>query len=998
VYANDTYGNLGQDEVWFTVDTSLPLVSFVQPTPADNSYLNQTQVVINITASHSSFNIDSCQLEWNGVNYTMNMVGSGKQVTCYYQLSGLTDGQYSYMAYANASGRIGSTGSRTLTIDTVAPTISISSPANQTYSNQTVWLNVTADEPASWSYSLNSGSEVAFNPNLTIDAVEGQNHLVVYARDKAGNRGSAEVWFTVDTTPPTISNVNAVPGTTSALITWDTDEPADSRVEYGTSQSLGLIASDPAMVTAHQINLTGLQANTTYYYNVTSCDQVGNCRTEGPFNFTTQEEPDTVQPVVTLLSPVNGGILGSPNVTVKFTATDDKASTLVCQVYSNTSGAWKADGTVTLANGSVESYDYIGLPDGSYIWNVECTDGSNSAWAPSNWTFTISTAVPPAYGVDVWTVPTDQSVDLLNRPAVYQVKINNTGDVSNTFTITVDGDGAEASLNRTSITLNPGEIGTVELQVNSNNPGTFNINVSVTGTDAFDWVIAQTNLTTADTGWIYNSWIDGVYYDNQSTGIFENINDSQINDSEIRASAGSDFDQDIRITDSEIDNTTVENSWLDNVSASNSVINNSILTNCIVINATVKGIIASDCYLANGIYDPPAPTNNLTGSNLDNDSYTYESNATYSNVTLSNITYSNVDHSTVHNSTISWSNISWSEICDSTISNSEIQNSAIAGSEINDSQILDSNVNDSNLEASRVENSTLTNVNAMNSTVINSSLSGVTLTDAWVENGELINGTMCGDGWCINGDNSSEPVPVTETPSLSLSASPTSGYSPLTVSFTAEIDDPAGIFNLSAATFEWQYGDGSSNTTQEPNSSHTYGSTGSFTAKVTATDGVTTLWDEVSISVRRRTVGGGGYYYGGGLYIRTVTRNATNQTNVTAQSNVTQPTPQPAPQPSRPSQPSVSVGPVCGDGVCEAGEDCPQDCQQPPAAPGLIGLIIGSPAGLAGIGGFLVGLFAVFGGAKLRRKLKERKAVKAFQARESRRLREARAVKRKARR
>ncbi len=44
-----------------------------------------------------------------------------------------------------------------------------------------------------------------------------------------------------DVTPPVISNVAAAPGAggTTAEITWDTDEPANSLVSYGTSPALG---------------------------------------------------------------------------------------------------------------------------------------------------------------------------------------------------------------------------------------------------------------------------------------------------------------------------------------------------------------------------------------------------------------------------------------------------------------------------------------------------------------------------------------------------------------------------------------------------------------------------------------------------------------------------------------------------------------------------------------------------------------------------------------
>ena len=84
-----------------------------------------------------------------------------------------------------------------------------------------------------------------------------------------------------DTTPPAISAL-AVSGITanSATITWTTSEPADTQVEYGTTASYGLTtALNPALVTSHSQQLTGLQANTLYHYRVRSRDAAGNLST-----------------------------------------------------------------------------------------------------------------------------------------------------------------------------------------------------------------------------------------------------------------------------------------------------------------------------------------------------------------------------------------------------------------------------------------------------------------------------------------------------------------------------------------------------------------------------------------------------------------------------------------------------------------------------------------------------------------------------------------------
>jgi hypothetical protein len=80
-----------------------------------------------------------------------------------------------------------------------------------------------------------------------------------------------------DTVAPAISNVTAVASILSATITWATNEAADSVVEYGTSPGLlNQTVSSSAFVNSHSMQLTGLTANTTYYYRVRSADISGN--------------------------------------------------------------------------------------------------------------------------------------------------------------------------------------------------------------------------------------------------------------------------------------------------------------------------------------------------------------------------------------------------------------------------------------------------------------------------------------------------------------------------------------------------------------------------------------------------------------------------------------------------------------------------------------------------------------------------------------------------
>ena len=78
--------------------------------------------------------------------------------------------------------------------------------------------------------------------------------------------------FTPAAPPSGLSNVTAsVLRVTSARITWNTDVPGTTEVEYGLTPAYGLTAPvDPTLVTSHSMYLGGLTPNTVYHYRVKS--------------------------------------------------------------------------------------------------------------------------------------------------------------------------------------------------------------------------------------------------------------------------------------------------------------------------------------------------------------------------------------------------------------------------------------------------------------------------------------------------------------------------------------------------------------------------------------------------------------------------------------------------------------------------------------------------------------------------------------------------------
>jgi hypothetical protein len=113
----------------------------------------------------------------------------------------------------------------------------------------------------------------------------------------------------------------------TALVQWQTDKPASSGVNYGTSNPPGSTLSTPGACTAHNVVLTGLSPYTTYYANVFSTDLAGNGPTSsGILSFRTLSQPN-LQPPVILEGPIITSI-NNHSATVEWT-TDKPADSVI---------------------------------------------------------------------------------------------------------------------------------------------------------------------------------------------------------------------------------------------------------------------------------------------------------------------------------------------------------------------------------------------------------------------------------------------------------------------------------------------------------------------------------------------------------------------------------------------------------------------------------------------------------------------------------------------
>lgn len=184
-----------------------------------------------------------------------------------------------------------------------------------------------------------------------------------------------------DIQPPGISGVAAGSITsTGATVTWTTNEPATSQVEYGTGTGYGLqTTEDPALVGRHLQRLTGLRASTTYHYRVVSRDGAGNLSVSTDRTFTTPTA-DVMAPVISAVATVS--VTGA-SATVTW-VTNEAATT---QVQYGTTTAYGATTALNSSLLTTHSQALTGLAAATtYYYRVLSRDAAGNLATSGNFT------------------------------------------------------------------------------------------------------------------------------------------------------------------------------------------------------------------------------------------------------------------------------------------------------------------------------------------------------------------------------------------------------------------------------------------------------------------------------------------------------------------------------------------------------------------------------------------------------------------------------------
>jgi hypothetical protein len=288
VSSKDAAGNLriGNDKTFVTLpaqDTTAPAVSITSPS---GGAIVSGSVTVSASAS-DNVRVAGVQFLLDGQPLGVEDL-TAPYATAWNSLQ-TSSGQHIVSARARDAAGNKAEAAISVVVDNEAPTgsVVINSGAKFTRT-RSVTLSLSATDRQSSvtkmrfsSTGTSYSSPQAYNTiqSWTLSSGDGVKTVYVQFQDARGNWSQAFTdMITYDSTKPTQSSIGVTARTdVSATITWVTNEPASSQVEYGPTTSYGHSTPlDTALVTNHSVRLTGLARNTTYYYRVRATDAAGN--------------------------------------------------------------------------------------------------------------------------------------------------------------------------------------------------------------------------------------------------------------------------------------------------------------------------------------------------------------------------------------------------------------------------------------------------------------------------------------------------------------------------------------------------------------------------------------------------------------------------------------------------------------------------------------------------------------------------------------------------
>ena len=220
------------------MDTVAPTVSITAPT--NGSFANNNEPTLTATAADNNggSGLESVVFQYSSNGGTTWVNASLPETAGPYSFTfgtALGDGTYKARAIAVDKADNSTTSAVvSFTVDTVAPTVAMTGPANNTITNNNVvTLSATAADNnggsglasvqfqysnnggTSWQYAGSAQSNGPFSFTFSSGLADGTYEARAIASDKAGNSTtSAVISFTVDTTAPTVAITSPTNGST----------------------------------------------------------------------------------------------------------------------------------------------------------------------------------------------------------------------------------------------------------------------------------------------------------------------------------------------------------------------------------------------------------------------------------------------------------------------------------------------------------------------------------------------------------------------------------------------------------------------------------------------------------------------------------------------------------------------------------------------------------------------------------------------------------------
>jgi cytoskeletal protein RodZ len=156
---------------------------------------------------------------------------------------------------------------------------------------------------------------------------------------------------TADVTAPTITNTAASPTETSAVITWTTNEPATSQVEYGKTAGYGSASIlNQALVISHSITLSSLEPNITYHFRVKSRDNAENESVSEDYTFATSKTATEVGGILSINT-----VWSEENSPYRVTSTVQIPSGVTLTIEPGVTVTKDSEGDMFLLNGTISA-------------------------------------------------------------------------------------------------------------------------------------------------------------------------------------------------------------------------------------------------------------------------------------------------------------------------------------------------------------------------------------------------------------------------------------------------------------------------------------------------------------------------------------------------------------------------------------------------------------------------------------------------------------------